>query len=105
MVHIYKGSKKVDSFYLNSLPIKFIHCSRKTDKDKDLVVDSLGFFERVVYSEMFPIRKNSCIYFNSKIEATNYINKAIDSVSNDERFSSYVRDCLLSYLSSFTVSF
>ena len=103
MIYLYKGSKKVDSFYLNALPIKFVHYLNKTKKETDLQVDEFGFFQRVVYSEMFPIRLNSCIYFNSLEQAKDYINDAINSISLDERFNDDLKLLLIKYVNSFVV--
>ena len=105
--YIYKGSKKLDSFYLNSLPIKRIHYSDKTIKvkEKDFKVDNLGFFQRVIYSQIFPIRKNSCICFNSESEAKDYINNAIIYIDTDDRFSLDVKIQLLHYLQSLKIAF
>ena len=103
--YIYKGSRKVDSFHLNELPTKYVHYSDKTKKEMDYKVNDLGFFERVVYSQMFPIRKNSCISFRSETEAKDYINHAIGSINTDDRFSLDVKVKLLYYLQSLKVSF
>jgi hypothetical protein len=102
--YIFKGSKRVDSFYLNEMPIKFVHYLNKTKKEVDLEVDEFGFFQRVVYNRMFPIRLNSCIWFPTEKEGLDYISNAINSVSLDDRFSSSVKDSLVSYLGSFKVS-
>jgi hypothetical protein len=86
--YIYKGSNKVDSFYLNELPIKF----------------NFDGTEKVLPLRMFPQRKNSCIYFKTEKEALDYIAYALVSINNDDRFSSEVKKSLIKYLVSFKVS-
>jgi hypothetical protein len=103
--YIYKGSKKLDSFHLNDYPIRRIHYTDKTVKEKDFKLDNLGFFERVIYNKIFPIRKNSCICFNSESEAKDYINHAIISINIDDRFSLDVKIQLLHYLQSLKIAF
>ena len=105
MYYIYKGNKKVDSFYLNDYPFNSIHKLNKKPSEKNLEVDSLGYFERFTPSKMFPIRKNSCIWFATESEAINYINNAKLSILNDNRFSLINKDIIVKYLESFTVSF
>ncbi len=85
--YIYKGKNKVDSFYLNELPIKF-------DREGN---------EKVIPLKMFPQRKNSCILFYTENEALGYIANAILSIHNDERFSLEVKRLLISYVCSFKV--
>lgn len=109
--YIYKGTRKVDSFYLNELPIKFVHHLKATKTEikliesKSITVDDFGFFRRITPSQMFPIRKNSCIFFNSLDSANEYIHKAIVSITYDDRFTFFEKEFLIKYLQSFTVSF
>lgn len=105
MYYIYKGSKKVDSFYLNEFPIKFIHESNKTKKEVHLKVDEIGFFRRIYPSQMFPIRKNSCIFFTTLKEATDYIINSVSSIELDERFSLIEKEILISYLQSLKIDY
>lgn len=103
--YIYKGSQKLDSFYLSSFPAKFIHYLNKTNKEKTLNVDSLGFFQRVKFSDMFPIRKYSCISFETEQKAKDYIEYAIISVNTDDRFSDELKIQLLHYLQIIKIAF
>ena len=64
--YIYKGSKKVDSFYLNELPIKF-------NNDGTIKVMPL---------RMFPQRVNSCIFFHTETEALQ--DSVIDLIAKNE---------------------
>lgn len=93
MVHIYKGNKKVDSFYLNENPIKYYFCKKDMEHKTKLN-----------YLSMFPIRKNSCIWFPSESEAKEYIKSSITSIALDDRFDDDVKGRLIKYLESFTVS-
>ena len=102
--YIYKGSRKVDSFYLNSFPFKYVHYLDKKINEKDLEVDDFGFLLRPKFSEMFPIRKNSCIYFQTETEAIEYLNNATESIKTDDRFNNKTKEQLLNYLRTFKVA-
>lgn len=103
-IYIYKGSKKVDSFYLNELPIKNVHYLDKKVSEQFFEVDNFGFFQRLVPSRMFPVRENSCIFFKTFEEAQQYINHAKESIENDERFSERIKNELIKYLNTFKIS-
>jgi hypothetical protein len=101
--YIIKGSKKVDSFYLNELPVKFVHCLNKNKKENDFEVDNLGFFQRLTPLKMFPIRQNSNIFFKEFTEAKNYIEYAKQSIKNDDRFCERIKTELLNYIETFKI--
>jgi hypothetical protein len=92
MIYLYKGSKKVDSFYLNAFPLKQYYCKKEC-----------CIREKVIFNQMFPIRLNSCIYFNSLEDAKDYIDDAINSIYLDERFNDDLKLLLIKYVSSFVV--
>ena len=102
--HIIKGTKKVDSFYLNELPIKYVHYLDKKVSEQFFEVDNLGFFERLAPSRMFPTRQNSAIYFNELSEATDYIKRAKKSIKNDKRFCEKIKNELLKYIETFKIN-
>jgi hypothetical protein len=101
--YITKGSKKVDSFYLNELPINFIHETKKKKNELNFEVDNLGFFKRLAPQKMFPIRSNSNIFFKSVIEAKNYIDNAKKTILNDDRFCDRIKNELLNYTKTFKI--
>ena len=101
--YILKGNKKIDSFYLNELPINFIHETKKKKNELNFEVDNLGFFKRLTPKKMFPIRNNSNIFFNEINEAKNYINNAKESVLNDDRFCNRIKNELLNYIQTFKI--
>jgi hypothetical protein len=101
--YIMKGSKKVDSFYLNELPIKHVHYLDKKVSEQFFEVDNLGFFERLIPLRMFPIRQNSAIFFKELSEAQDYLNHAKESIKNDERFCERIKNKLLKYIETFKI--
>lgn len=102
--YITKGTKKVDSFYLNEFPINFIHETKKTKKENKIHVDNLGFFQRLTPLKMFPIRNNSNIFFKEFTEAKNYIEYAKESIKNDNRFCERIKTELLNYIETFKIT-
>ena len=102
--YIMKGSKKVDSFYLNELPLKYIHYLDKKPKEQFFEVDKFGFFERLIPLKMFPVRQNSAIFFKELSEANDYINHAKESIKNDERFCERIKNELLKYIETFKIA-
>jgi len=103
MIYIIKGSKKVDSFYLGEYPVNFIHETKKKKNELNFEVDDLGFFKRLAPQKMFPIRTNSNVYFNSIIEAKNYIENANKTILNDDRFCDRIKNELLNYIKNLKI--
>lgn len=101
--YIIKGTKKVDSFYLNDFPVKFVHYLNKNKKENYFKVDNLGFFQRLTPLKMFPVRQNSNIFFKEFTEAKNYIEYAKESIKNDERFCERIKTELLNYIETFKI--
>ena len=102
--YITKGSKKVDSFYLNEYPVKFINEINKNKSENKIEVDNLGFFQRLTPLKMFPIRQNSNIFFNEFSEAKNYIEYAKETIKNDERFCERIKTELLNYIDTLQIT-
>ena len=96
--YIVKGSKPVDSFYLNELPTKHVWYGDVKDKSLHKYKDHLNQVELPVPSKMFPIRKNSWMVFNSKKDAEDYLKHAEKSIKSDKRFKPHIKDSLLKYL-------
>jgi hypothetical protein len=101
--YITKGTKKVDSFYLNEFPVKFVHQLNKNTKENKIEVDNLGFFQRLTPLKMFPIRKNSNIFFKEFSEAKNYIDYAKETIKKDERFCERIKTELLNYINTLQI--
>lgn len=102
--YITKGTKKVDSFYLNEYPVKFINEINKNKSENKIEVDNLGFFKRLTPLKMFPIRKNSNIFFQEFSEAQNYIQYAKESIKNDDRFCEIIKSELLNYINTLQIT-
>lgn len=102
--YIVKGTKKVDSFYLNEFPVKFVNEMNKNKNENKIEVDDLGFFKRLTPLKMFPIRQNSCIFFKELNEAINYIEYAKESIINDDRFCERIKTELINYINTLQIT-
>jgi len=102
--YITKGSKKLDSFYLNEFPIKYVHYLNKKSNEQFFKVDDFGFFERLMPCRMFPIRENSAVIFKEIKEAQDYIDHAKESIKNDDRFCERIKNELLKYIETFKIN-
>jgi len=95
---INKGSKKLDSFYLNDLDYKKIHYLNAKEKEvNNQKKDNLNCICRVLPNRIFSKKQNMWCVYNSKKEAEETINDAIKSIRNDERYNDYIKNELIKY--------
>jgi len=106
--YIAKGSKFIDSPYLNELPVKHVY---PRQSECDLVgrykgnkkIDKFGMYQKFVPSRMFPIRQNSWICFSSKEKAEEFIVYMVDEITKDERFSIEMKKEIIKYINTFKI--